>query len=201
MTYASSAVRVGMPGIALLALATACGGAEHEHRSDRDAGEEPRTDAAADREGSGDASTGATDDVRVLIGTPDDDLNFIPLMDGADLPLATFGQGGTHVTLSVRCVGFGLSAFVDVTLENLDTGKTVTTVPTSRPERLVCLQGVPGCDLAPLYVMTFDLAAPAEKDGLRIRVTADVRNEQGLSASASIEGVLRRDGLSEQLAP
>jgi hypothetical protein len=131
----------------------------------------------------------------VEIGTPDPsgNLDFVPLEDGADIPLGTFGQGGTHAELAVRCIGFGNKAFVDVTLENLSSGAMVSTLPSSRPQLLVCReQPSNACDMLPLYVMTGGLADPSEKDGLRIRVTATVRGVDGEEASGSREGVLRK---------
>jgi hypothetical protein len=53
---------------------------------------------------------------QVELGVPGgpDSLDFAPLVDGMVLPLETFGQGGTHVLLGVRCVGFGQRAFVSL---------------------------------------------------------------------------------------
>lgn len=126
----------------------------------------------------------------VLIGVPDG-LDFVPLEDGGDVPLETFGQGGTHARLAVRCIDLGDSAFVDVTLENLESGETVMTVPSNKPMLLLCREDGP-CDALPVLVMTGGLADPDEKDGLAIRITADVHNEAGASASASVEAVLRQ---------
>ena len=126
--------------------------------------------------------------------SPAGDLEFVPLDEGDDIALGTFGQGGTHAVLAVRCIGFGNKAFVDVSLENLGSGATVGTLPSSRPQLLICREEPEGaCDMLPIYVMTGGLAEPNEKDGLRIRVTADVHNEQGDEASGSREGILRKD--------
>lgn len=133
---------------------------------------------------------------QVVLGTPSPagDLEFVRLEDGGDIALGTFGQGGTHATLAVRCIGFGTKAFVDVMLENLDSGETVRTLPSSRPQLLIPREEPEGAaDMLPIYVMTGGLADPSEKDGLRIRVTADVRNPQGDEGRAVREGVLRKD--------
>lgn len=167
----------------LLAALAACG--DDDGATGRDGGP-----SDAGRDGGGDIA------LRVEIGTPSPagDLEYIPLDDGGDIALGTFGQGGTHAVLAVRCIGFGNRAFVDVTLENLMSGKTVATLPSSRPQLLLCREKPKGaCDMLPIYVMTGGLADPAEKDGLRIRVTANVRGVDGEEASASIEGVLRKD--------
>jgi len=135
------------------------------------------------------------DGLSVAIGVPGEPtgLEFAPLASGGDIDLESFGQGGTHANLAVRTIGFGKQAFVDVTLENLATGKTVHTVPSSRPQLLLCRDAANCvCDLLPLNVMTGGLAECAEKDGLMIRVTAKVHNEAGLMAEASHDGVLRK---------
>jgi hypothetical protein len=141
-----------------------------------------------------DAGTGK---VEVQIGTPDPTtgLDFVKLMPGGDIALETFGQGGTHATVAVRCIGFGSKAFVDVALENLDSdsGAQVMTVPSVRPQLLLCRDmNMQVCDLLPIHVMTGGLADPDKKDGLPVRVTATVHNDAGLMASASQDGVLRK---------
>lgn len=160
---------------------------------------------ACDEDGGRDADDGGQGSERdsgrpeprfaVEIGTPSPrgDLGFVTLEKGGDVALDTFGQGGTHAELAVRAIGFGNRAFVDVTLENLSTGATVATLPSSRPQLLICREQPEGaCDYMPIYVMTGGLAEPSEKDGLRIRVIADVRGEGGDEASASRECVLRK---------
>jgi hypothetical protein len=134
----------------------------------------------------------------VFLGTPDEvtGLQFEPFEDGGDLPLETHGQGGTHVSMAVRCVGFGNRAFVAVTLRDPATGKEVTTPlqtpPPARPDLLLCEPDDPGvCDKIPMFVMTAGLAAPEDKDGLRIEIVATVYNQAGLRGEAMGSGVLR----------
>jgi hypothetical protein len=129
------------------------------------------------------------------IGTPSPvgNLDFVPLEDGGDIALNTFGQGGTHAELAVRALGFGNKAFIDVVLENLDSGARVGTLPSSRPQLLICREEPKeACDYLPIFVMTGGLAEPSKKDGLRIRVIATVRNMDGDEAVADREGVLRK---------
>jgi hypothetical protein len=136
---------------------------------------------------------GSCEELSVEIGLRDEQLRFHALEPGGDIPLETFGQGGTHATLAIRTRGFGKLAFVDVELENLTTGDTAATVPSSRPQLLLCRDARQCvCDLLPLHVMTGGLAEPDQKDGLRIRVTAEVSTEDGLTAVGSQEGVLRK---------
>lgn len=130
----------------------------------------------------------------VIIGIPGDPdgLEFVPLAAGGDIALETFGQGGTHAELAVRAVGFGRRAYIVVTLENLASGATVMSPEPVRPQLLLCRdEADTTCDLIPFLVLTGGLADPSEKDGLRVLVTAEARNDDGVEASASIEGVLR----------
>ena len=97
----------------------------------------------------------------VEIGTPNDALEFLPLQPGGDVPLETFGQGGTHMLIAIRANGFGKRAFVDVEVENLQTGDTVMTPPAARPPLLLCRDEAEyTCDLIPLFVLTGGLADP-----------------------------------------
>ena len=148
----------------------------------------------------GRADSGAHDAGKALaraveIGTPDPKtgLDFVPLMQGGDIALETFGQGGTHATVAIRCIGFGSRAFVDVVVENIGTGDQVMTVPSVRPQLLLCRdKAMQICDLLPVHVMTGGLADPTQKDGLEVRVTGTVHDDAGHMASASQEGVLRK---------
>jgi len=129
---------------------------------------------------------------RVELGVPggDDGLEFVPLEAGGELRLQTFGQGGTHLFLGVRCVGFGNRAFVSITLTNLTSGAEVVSPAPVRPQLLLCREPSE-CDLVPLLAMASGIAdMDEERDGLRIRVTADVRNQAGVAAEASQEAVL-----------
>jgi hypothetical protein len=133
-------------------------------------------------------------EVRAEVGIPagDDGLDFAPLVDGTELRLQTFGQGGTHLFLGVRCVGFGSRAYVTVTLKNLTTGVEVTSPAPPRPQLLFCSEDDPSvCDLVPMTVMTGGLTeSTEERHGLRIQVGAEVHNDDGERAYASAEAVL-----------
>src|SRR5260370_12830751 len=60
----------------------------------------------------------------VELGVPGgaDGLDFVPLEPGTVLNLQTFGQGGTHVLVAVRCAGVVNRAFVSAQLPNQRTG-------------------------------------------------------------------------------
>lgn len=134
--------------------------------------------------------------VQVLIGTPDPDtgIDFVELKSGGDIPLETFGQGGTHASLAIRCIGFGSQAFVDVAVENPAEGTRVTTVPSVRPQLLACDPDDPRiCDDVPVHVMTGGLADPDKKDGLAVRVVAVVHTTDGQTATGMQDGVLRKN--------
>jgi hypothetical protein len=128
----------------------------------------------------------------VQIGLPagSDGLGFAPLAPGAELRLQTFGQGGTHVLLGVRCSGFGNRAFVTLKLRNLESGAEAVTNAPVRPQLLYChADGM--CDLVPILAMTSGLTDPGqERNGVRVAVTASVRNEAGISAETVQEAVL-----------
>lgn len=129
---------------------------------------------------------------RAEIGVPggEDGLQFTAFEAGGELRLQTFGQGGTHIFLGVRCIGFGSRAFVSITLTNSVTGAEVSSPAPVRPQLLFCRQENI-CDLVPLLAMASGIAEPGEeRHGLRIRVTARVRNAAGLEAEDSRDAVL-----------
>jgi hypothetical protein len=131
-------------------------------------------------------------DAAVEIGVPGgaDGLEFAPLEPGAELHLRTFGQGGTHVFLGVRCTHFGQRAFVGITLTNLVTGHFIVAPAPARPQLLFCNEPEV-CDLVPVLVMTSGLAeSDAERNGLPIRIDVSVHNTSGAAASASAEARL-----------
>lgn len=128
----------------------------------------------------------------VEIGVPGgtDGLDFAPMAAGDELRLQSFGQGGTHVLLGVRCVGFGKRAFVTLTLTNEVSGVQVFSPVPARPQLLDCREPSV-CDLVPLLAMTGGLTAPGEeRDGLPIRIGAEVHNQAGLAATATQSAVL-----------
>jgi hypothetical protein len=170
----------GMPrfwlALGALSLATACSEA---HPS--------MPDGAA-----GSGGEGASAPASVEIGVPggEDGLDFVPVGDGGELRLQTFGQGGTHVLVAVRCTGFGNRAFVSATLANLTTDVVVEEPPPARPQLLYC--GDDGfCELIPYLVHASGIAeTDEERDGLRVRLTAHVRSESGVEAVGSHDAVL-----------
>ena len=130
--------------------------------------------------------------VWVDVGLPGgaDGLEFVPLEPGGDVPLQTFGQGGTHALLAVRCGGLGNAAFVGVEIANGATGDTVSAPPSASPRLLLCRDSQV-CDLLPLLVMTGGLVPPGtDRDGLAVHIRVDASNAEGLSASVERDAFL-----------
>jgi hypothetical protein len=163
-----------LTAVALLALsAGGCADGAHDERM-LDAGDD------------GGAGTGGASVTRVQLGIPGgpDGLDFTELEDGSVLHLETFGQGGTHVLLAVRCIGFGTRAFVELRAKNLVDGTELVAPAPARPQLLFC-EGE-DCDLVPITVMMGGIApSDAERDGLPIELTANVHNVAGVTGSDS----------------
>jgi hypothetical protein len=127
----------------------------------------------------------------VELGLPggSDGLSFTPLEAGSEVRLETFGQGATHISLGIRCIGFGSRAFVAITLQNLVSNAEVVAPAPARPQLLFCEGEV--CELVPLTVVTAGLTRPdEERDGLAISISADVHNAAGVHGEASTTAVL-----------
>jgi len=110
------------------------------------------------------------------------------------LNLETFGQGGTHVLLGVRCIGFGSRAFVELRAKNLALGSELIAPAPARPQLLFCEGQV--CDLVPITMMMGGIVpSDAERDGLAIELTANVHNAAGVSAKDSRRALLSTQDL------
>lgn len=143
--------------------------------------------SAAPTDPSNAGAGGSSDLAQVEVGVPggSDGLEFTPFEDGSVLDLHTFGQGGTHVLLALRCTGFGSRAFVALTVKNLNSGTELFTPAPARPQLLYC--DGPVCDLVPITMMMSGITPnDAERDGLPIEVTANVHNAAGVSGEDSL---------------
>jgi hypothetical protein len=142
--------------------------------------------------GAGNAGAAGAAETSAELGVPggSDGLTFVPLEDGATLKLQTFGQGGVHVLVGVRCAGFGNRAFVSGSLTDPQTGKRTEEPEPARPQLLYCDdQGL--CDLVPYLVHATGLTPTFEEmDGLEVTLSASVRSETGALADASRSVVL-----------
>jgi hypothetical protein len=155
----------------------------------------PEAAGAAGSSSDGVAGAGSAElALSVELGVPggDDGLSFAPLADGAELRLQTFGQGGTHLVVAVRCTSCGKRVFVSAELRNLATGVVVAEPEPARPQLLYCAEAEDGaCELVPYLVHASGLTeTDQEKDGLRALLTARVRTEAGEQAEGSREIVL-----------
>jgi len=134
-------------------------------------------------------STAGVGQVELGVPAGPDALDFAPLEDGAVLPLETFGQGGTHVLLGVRCVGFGQRAFVSLRVQNLRDGTELVAPAPAHPQLLFCDGDV--CDLVPITMMTGGIAkSDADRDGLAIEISAEVHNQAGTTGTDSAQATL-----------
>ena len=161
------------PAIAVCVLCSACSEARPEP-----------IDGEAGASSSAGAAGMTSESYAVELGVPggEDGLDFMPLEDGAELRLQTFGQGGTHLIVAVRSHGFGSRAFVSAKLRNLQSGAEVEEPAPARPQLLFC--GPEGfCDLVPYLVHASGLTeSDEEKDGLEVELSAEVRTEAGVGA-------------------
>jgi hypothetical protein len=139
--------------------------------------------------GSGGAGGGPAGEVQLGVPGGTDGLDFTGLEDGSVLNLETFGQGGTHVLLAVRCTGFGARAFVELRARNLTDGTELVAPAPARPQLLFCEGDV--CDLVPITLMMGGITSnDSERDGLGIELTAEVHNVAGVSGADSRRAVL-----------
>lgn len=145
--------------------------------------------------GASDGSDGSEQSAEIGLPGGEDDLDFVPLEPGGTIKLQTFGQGGTHALLAVRCTGLGSRMYVTVWMEDLETGRQVSVPPSAQARPLACNDDG-SCDLVPLLVMIGGLVPVGEDlDGREVEITAECRNEDGEEAEGSQTGVLSTEDL------
>ena len=133
----------------------------------------------------------------VDVGLPGgaDGLEFVALEPGGNVPLYTFGQGGTHALLAVRCTGLGSAAFVGIEITSSATGDSVSAPAGPSPRLLLCREPEV-CDLLPLLVMTGGLVPPGtDRNGLAVHLHVDASNAAGEAASVDRDAVLTTETL------
>ncbi len=137
-------------------------------------------------------------DVSVEVGTPQgtSELAFVPLQEKDPIYIDTFGQGGTHALLAIRCSGFGERAFVTAWLMNVETGQRAS-LTTPAPQPLACDDEGKNCDLMPILMMTGGFGKPETLEGLKVQVGGRCRNEEGSEAEATQVGLLSTERLPE----
>jgi hypothetical protein len=134
--------------------------------------------------------------VELGVPTGSDGLDFAPLADGDELRLKTFGQGGTHLLLGVRTIGFGIRAYVGFELVNLNSGGTIEAPPPVRPQLFAC-DDAGTCDLVPVTVMTGGLFGPTDDsaEGAPVELSVTAYTEDGAQGSDQRQVVLSRADL------
>lgn len=133
------------------------------------------------------------------VGTPSGTsvLEFVPLRDNDAIFLETFGQGGTHALLAVRCSGFGERAFITIWMTSLLTGQRASlTTPTAQP--LACDDEGLDCDLMPILMMTGAFGEPETLEGLDVEAGGECRGERGEKAETRRRAVLSTALLDEE---
>lgn len=129
--------------------------------------------------------------VEVGIPDPETDSGFVPLPSGGDVKVDTFGQGGFHAEVSIRFRGFGDEVYPQIIIESLDGDGRVDTPLPNRPQPVAC--GEDGwCTESRVFVMLGGIADIEALDGLPVRVTASIHNDDGLEGSDSREAIFRR---------
>ena len=129
-----------------------------------------------------DRDAGPTTSVELGVPGGPDGLDFAPLDTDAELDLHTFGQGGTHVLLGVRTVGFGIRAYVGFTLTDETGGHEIDAPPPVRPQLFACDDAGSVCDLVPVTIMTGGLFGPDEtRSGLPVVIHVDAHTDAGES--------------------
>lgn len=122
----------------------------------------------------------------VELGVPggDDGLDFVPIEDGAVLDLHTFGQGGTHLLLGVRTVGFGVRAYVTFTVTDTTGGHSIDAPPPARGQLFACDEAALVCDLVPVTLMMGGLFGPDEqRDGMPVHISVSAQTDAGAEGS------------------
>jgi hypothetical protein len=140
---------------------------------------------------------GPTTSVELGVPGGPDGLDFSPLDTDAELDLHTFGQGGTHVLLGVRTVGFGIRAYVGFTLTDETGAGSIDAPPPVRPQLFACDDAGTVCDLVPVTIMTGGLFGPDEtRSGLPVLIHVNAYTDGGESGEDEREVMISAAGLA-----
>lgn len=166
-------------------LVLALGACSTGHTQDDAAGAPPGPDA------------GPGTSVQLGVPSGPDGLDFSPLASDAEVDLHTFGQGGTHVLLGVRTVGFGIRAYVGFTLTDETGGNEIDAPPPVRPQLFACDDAGSVCDLVPVTIMTGGLFGPDEtRSGLPVVIHVNAYTDAGESGEDEREVLVSGAGLA-----
>jgi hypothetical protein len=140
------------------------------------------------------SDSGPADDATLEIGIPDREKTstFVELEPDGDVLIQDGGQGGTHALMALRFTGFGQWVYYQLTIHDPDGGGEVMTPDLIRPRPMLCDDELFECRYSPILVVIGGLAPKDEWDGLYVEITATVRNEDGVEATAMQSAYLRR---------
>jgi hypothetical protein len=175
-----------MQRISALLLAGMLGACSSGHSHDTAPDTPPEPDA------------GPTTSVELGVPGGPDGLDFAPLDPDTEVDLHTFGQGGTHVLLGVRTVGFGIRAYVGFTLTDETGGHEIDAPPPVRPQLFACDDAKSVCDLVPVTIMTGGLFGPDEtRSGLPVVIHVNAYTDAGASGEDEREVLISAAGLAK----
>ena len=125
------------------------------------------------------------------VGVPDSItfLDFEPLTPGGDIPLSSNGQTFLAAQIALRARNLLGTAEVTLEVTSRATGMTARATTT---ERLRCREAEGLRYLVPVVVSSEDLGPDAEVQDSEVDVRLTVVDEEGNTATATSNGVLRR---------
>lgn len=181
--------------LTLLTLFTLCSAfacnATSQHDGDTNAEPEPTTLDGFDAGKFSDAGLGSR---WLQVGSADEENTalFVPVEQDGDVPIQDGGQGGTHALIGLRFAGLGNWIKYQVSIEELDGDTSITTPELVRARPVPCEEGTDICKVSPIFVQLGGLAERSRWDGLRVKITGLVSNEDGQHASSSLRATLTR---------
>jgi hypothetical protein len=130
--------------------------------------------------------------LEIEIGIPDKVTRrmFLPLEPGGEIFFFKGLQVQEFVMLAIRIKLTEPEAFVEIDVENEDTGVKATRPAWKEPEPLDCMSDG-WCTLVPVLIPAIELGELSELDGSHLRVRCEVWLEDGARGEATAEGLLR----------
>lgn len=129
--------------------------------------------------------------LEIEIGIPDKDTRriFLPLPRGGDIFYFKGLQVQEFVMLAIRVKQQIDEAFIEIEVENEDTGKKTTRPAWKDPEPLECTEG--WCTLVPVLIPAIELGELSELNGTQLRIRCEMWLDDGPRGEATAEGMLR----------
>jgi hypothetical protein len=134
----------------------------------------------------------APEPMEIEIGIPDKETRrqFLPLEQGGDVFYFKGLQIEEFVMLAIRIKQTEPEAFVEVTVENVETGATASQPAAELPDPLDCTSDG-WCTLAPVLLPARELGALTEINDARLKLHCKAWRDDGARGEANAEGVLR----------